>query len=110
MKINWNNKCFFGLTITQGRNPYHGVNIILTHYHIRCDPYLGIGRFKIKIIPCACIYCRNSMGIPWYKYLVPKCQPRHYAVKKYKYYPILGKYKDWVIIDFIEKGKYEEEY
>ena len=30
--------------------------------------------------------------------------------KKIKYYQILGKHNDWVIMDLLDKGKYEDEY
>ena len=82
----------------------------LTHYRIRCDPYLGIGIFSMIIIPCTCIYCRNSMDLPWGKSLIPRYHPRYSSVTKFKYYPILWKHNDWLTIDFIEKGTDEEEY
>ena len=95
------------MAISERRNPYHGVNIILTHYHIQCDPYLGLGRCAIIRIPCTCIDFRNSMDLLWDKYLVPKYKPRYSSVTKYKYYTILGKHNYLVIIDFIDKGKEE---
>ena len=49
------------LTIAEGRSLYHGVNSILTHFHIIYDPYLHPGRFTIIRIPCDCIYWK----IPW---------------------------------------------
>ena len=52
LKIKWNNKYFLKFTIAERRNPYHGVNGILTRYHRRCYPYLGLGRCTIIIIPC----------------------------------------------------------
>ena len=42
LKIKWNKTMFSKLTIVEGRNPYHGGNFVLTRYHMRCDPYLGI--------------------------------------------------------------------
>ena len=61
---------------------FHGnnVNVILTHYHIICDPYLGLGIFAIIKMPFACIDLRNSMDLPCDQYLVPKDQPRYYSV------------------------------
>ena len=35
---------------------------------------------------------------------------RAFLSKKCKYYPILGKHNDGVIMDFIDKGTYEEEH
>ena len=68
------------LIISEGRNLYHGVNRILTHYCIRCDPYLCLGICTINGIPCPCIYCINFMSLPWDPYLVPKDQLRYYSV------------------------------
>ena len=46
--MNWTNNCFSKLNIEEGRNPYHGVNGILTHYHIQYNTYIGIVRHAIK--------------------------------------------------------------
>ena len=97
------------MTITEGIKPYHGVNNVLTHYNIIWDPYLGIGRCEIKIISYLCIDFINVMDLSWDQYLVPKAQPRYSSVKK-QYYPILGKHNDWVLMDYIDKVTYEEEY
>ena len=50
------------------------------------------------------------MDLPWDKSLVPKYQPWYYSVTYYKYYLILGKHNDRVIMDFIGKGRDDEEY
>ena len=91
-------------TIEEGRNSYHGVNVILTYYCIRCYPYLGIGICAIRIIPCACLDFRNSIDLPWDPFIVPNYQPRYSSVTKYKYYSILGQHNYWLIMDFIDIG------
>ena len=50
------------------------------------------------------------MYLPWDTSLVPNYQPIYYSFKTWKYFPIRGKHNDWVIMDFIDKGKNEEEY
>ena len=85
-------------------NPYHDVNSILTCYHIRYDPYLGIVRCIIRIITCYCIYFRNAMDLLWDIYTVPKDHSIYYSATKCKYYPIIGKHNNWAIIYFIDKG------
>ena len=82
------------MNISKGRKTYHGVNGILTHYNIIWDPYIGLGIFSIRRIPCDCIDLINSMYLPWDPYIVPKYQPIYYSVKK-ENYPILGKHNDW---------------
>ena len=81
--------------------------LYLPKYFIICYPYLGIGIFKIIIIPCSCIDCRNTMDLTWDPYLVPKYHPNSVKIK---YYPILGKYNDWTIMGFIGKVTDEEKY
>ena len=43
---------FSKLTFVEGRKTYHGVNGILTQYHIRYHPYLGLGECAIKYTLC----------------------------------------------------------
>ena len=81
MKLKWNKKYFPKFIIVEGRNPYNGVNIILNKYHIICDPYLGIRRCLIIIIPCPCIYIINAMNLPWDTSLVPKDHTIYSSVK-----------------------------
>ena len=64
------------------RKSYPGVNVILTHSHIICDPYLGLGICATKRIPYACIDCINAINLPWDPYLVVKNQPRYSSVTK----------------------------
>ena len=48
------NKCFSKLTTEEGRNPYFGVNGILTHYNIRYDPYIGLVKLTTIIFTEHC--------------------------------------------------------
>ena len=105
-----NNKIFSNYNITEGRNTYHGVNSVSTHYNIWCDTYIVIVIFTILITPCDCIECRNAMYLPWYPYILPRDKPRYYSITKFKYYPISGEHNYLIIIYFIEKGTYEDEY
>ena len=82
------------MTIAEERNPHNGLNGILTQYHVRFCPYLGIGRCEIRRMPCAFIDHINSMDLPCDTYLVPKYQPRYSSVIKCKYYPVLGKHDE----------------
>ena len=50
------------------------------------------------------------MDLPRYAYILHKDHPIYSSVTKCKYYPILGKHNDRVIIGFIDKGTDEEEY
>ena len=48
---------FFKFTIAEGRNPYHGANIILTQYHIRCYTYL----YFSLVLDNICILLLNNI-------------------------------------------------
>ena len=63
LKIKRNNKWFPKLTIAEGRKPYHGLNGILTNYHIQFNPYLGLCKCSIRRIPYACIDFTNDMDL-----------------------------------------------
>ena len=65
LKIKQNNKWFPKLTIAEGRKPYHGMNGILTNYHIQFNPNLGICKIFIRRINYACIDFRNDMDLTW---------------------------------------------
>ena len=110
MKIKWNNKYFLKLNISAGRNPYHGVNGILTLYHIWRDPYFVLVRCTIVIIPCCFIEFINAVYLTWDTSLVTKYHQRYSSVTKCKYYPILGEHNYWSITDSIDKHTDEEEY
>ena len=58
------------------------MNCILTHYHILCDPYLGLVICDTIIITYDFIEFSNAMGLPWETYFVPNYHPRFSSVKK----------------------------
>ena len=86
------------------------MNIISTQFRILWNPYLGLGRCDTRIIPYDCIKWSNTMYLPRDPYLEQNHQPIYCSVKKCKYDQILGKHNDGIIIFFIDKGKYAEEY
>ena len=55
-------------------------------------------------------WCKYNIDLPWDTYIVSKGQPRYSSVTQCKYYPILGQPNDWVIMDFIDEGTYDNEY
>ena len=95
------------MTISEVGKTYHGVDVIWNHYHIKCDTYLGLGRFAVIKIPCACTEFINAIYLPWYPYILTKDNPRYFSVIQFKYYPILEKYNILLMIDFIDIGTYE---
>ena len=86
------------------------MNIILTCYHVRCYPYLGLVSCAIRRISWAFIDFINEMYLPWYPYLATKYLPIYASLIKFKYCPIMGKYSASLIMNFIDKGADEEKY
>ena len=76
MKIQMEKQNFLLFNIDGGRKPHHDVHGILTRYHLIFDPYLGIGRCSIRIIPCCFIECRYDIYLTWNTYISPKYQSR----------------------------------
>ena len=79
----------------------------MTHYY-RFDTYIGILWCEIIRIPYYFIDCRNYIDLTCETSIVTKDQPIYSSVIKYKYYPILGKHNDRVIMDLIDKGTDKE--
>ena len=74
------------------------------HYHLRFDPKLGMGVCAIRRIPCACVPCTPMLhkacisGIPSYK------QYRYKPATKCTYFPVLGAFNNWNIIELLSKS------
>ena len=102
-------KYFPKFNISEGGNPYHGVNVILTQYHLICNTYLSIGIYYTIIIP---VLVLNSLINFIYHVigLVPSYHPIYYSATKFKYYPTLRKHNDSVIMYIIKICTDEEEY
>ena len=56
------------------------------------------------------LICRDTMGLPCDTYILAKDQLIYYSVTKCKYYPILLKNNDRMIMDFIEWVRDEQQY
>ena len=58
-------------------NKQHGARGLVKHYHIRFDPKLGPGTYKMGCIPCACTQCTFTLYKPWYPGVPPHQKPRY---------------------------------
>ena len=110
LSMGWNDKLFPKLAIADGKSMHRGSRGVLTHYHFRADPKLGQGFVAVHRIPCACVACTAQLDKEWLPGIAAKEQPRYASVKLCKYWPVLGKYNDWVIMSFKDKGTTEEEF
>ena len=91
------------MKIAEGREHHHGVNINLSNFRLRFDPYFRLEKLSFVKMPCYCLefwsiwilqelyvcYHRNNKGVQY---------------RKIKYYSILGKQNRWVVIEFVGNG------
>ena len=81
----------------------HGARWLNKKYRLRFDPKLGHGICAILRIICAYVACAPILDKTWV-YDIPstkqvRCQP----VTNFTYWPVLGSYNNWNIIDLTPK-------
>ena len=77
---------------------------LLSHYHIHCDPDLGVNRQALRRIPCACATCEERKKMQWFPGVDAKDQPRFQQNKECKYWPIFsGGYNGWKIVETVSR-------
>ena len=72
------------------------------HYHIHCDPLLGVGLKAIKIIPCFCESCIDTIKSEWLEDKKPTEQPHFQRNVNLKYASVFYRdegYNDWKITE-----------
>ena len=57
VKIYCNTNQFTTLPFCGPHSKPHGARGVSKHYHLRFDPKLGMGKYAIHRIPCACVAC-----------------------------------------------------
>ena len=77
----------------------HGARGLGKHYHLRFDPRLGMGKCEIRRIPCACVVCTSMLYKPWISGIPSEKQERYKPVTKCTYWPVLGAFNNWNIIE-----------
>ena len=82
----------------------HGARGLGKHYHLRFDPKLSMGVCSILRIPCACVACTSMLYKPWIPGIPSDKQDRYKPVTKYTYWPVLGAFKNWNIIQLSSKS------
>ena len=73
------------------------------HYHLRFDTKLGMGVYAMHSIPCACVACKSMMDKPWIYGIPSDKQERYKPVTKCTYWPVLGAFNNWNIIELSSK-------
>ena len=74
------------------------------HYHLRFDPNIGHVICAIRHIPCAFVACTSMMYKPWIYVIDSKKQARYQPVTNCIYWPFLGSYNNWNIIELTPKS------
>ena len=82
----------------------HGERGLGKHYHLRFDPKLGMGKCAIFRIPCACVACTSILDKSCISGIPPDKQDRYKPITKCTYWPVLGAFNTWNIIEFSSKS------
>ena len=82
----------------------HGARGFSKNYHLPFDPKPGHGICSIRRIPCACVGCKSILDKPWFSSIPSKKQAFYKPVTKCNYWPVLGSYNNWNIIDLTPKS------
>ena len=81
----------------------YGARGLSKHYHLRFYSNIGHGVCEISCITCACVGCTSMLDKPWI-YGIPSKKHAHYQpVTNCTYWPVLGSYNNWNIIELTPK-------
>ena len=84
---------------------------ILRNYHYRSDTKLGPGIVAIIRIPRNCHSCTNILYFYWDSNIKEVVNPPKYGrLYNCKYSQILGCHNNWIIMNFVGDGTYEDNY
>ena len=82
----------------------HGAKGLGKNCHLRFDPKIGNGVCALSHIPCACV-ARTSMLDKTCIYGIPSDEQELYKpVTKCTYWPVLGSFNNWKIIQLSQKS------
>ena len=73
------------------------------HSNLRFGPNLGHGICAIIRIPCACVACTSMLDKHWISSIQSTKQARYQPVTNFTYWPVLGPYNNWNIIELTPK-------
>ena len=97
------------LNFINGKTYPYGSKVILRHYNFQSDPKLGPGIVVIRRIPYNCHASTTILYLSWDSKIKEAVnQPRYGIVYNWKYSQILGFHNNWIIINSLDGGTYEE--
>ena len=88
----------------------HGARGLSNHYHLSFDTKLGHGIFEIRRIPCDCVGCTSMLDKPWIYGIPSKKQARYQRATICNYWPVMGSYNNWNIIELTPKSTSFDEF
>ena len=75
------------------------------HYHLLFDTKIGHGICETCCIPCACVGCTSILDWTWIYGIPSKKKARYQPVTNCTYWPVLGSYNNWNIIELNPKSR-----
>ena len=103
VKMYCNTNQFPELLFSGWHSKPHGAIGLSKNYHLRFDPKLGMGVCAISRIPCACVACKSMLEKPWISGILLYKQERYKPITKCTYWPVLGYFNNWNIIQLSPK-------
>ena len=82
----------------------HGARVLSKYYHVRLDTKLGNGVCAIIRLPYAFVVCTSIIDKPWISGIPSDEQERYKPVRKCTYWPLLGSFNNWNIIQLSQKS------
>ena len=82
----------------------HGARGLIKHNHLQFDTKLGHGICEIRRIPCDCVGCTSILDKPWIYGITSTKQAHYKPVTNCTYWPVLGSYNNWNIINLTPKS------
>ena len=104
VKMYCNTNQFPALPFYGSHSKPNGARGLGNHYHLRFDPKLGMGVCAISCIPCACVACTSMLDKAWIYGIPSDKQDCYKTVTKCTYWPVLGAFKNWNIIELSSKS------
>ena len=108
VRIYCNTNQFPALRFCGPHSKPHGARGLSKHFHLRFDPKVGNGVCAIQRIPCNCVACKSMLDKPWISGIPSEKQERYKPVTKFKYWPVLGEFKNNNIIELSSKSNSSE--
>ena len=103
-KMHCDTNQFPALTFCGSHPKPHGVKGLSKNYHLLFDPKLGHGICAIFCIPCSCVGFTSMLDRPCIYGILSKKQAQYQPVINCNYWPVLGSYNNWNIIDITPKS------